>query len=117
MVRDGEESTEVTLVTRTGRGYASLTGRPLGPTGEAVLTDDALLDEVIASSVRLPASRRTRRLNQAAREHLSPLPGWTTQPHLRHAHALALDEHGQASIGAWRLTYDEELGLLHEELR
>lgn len=116
LVRDGEESTEVTLVRRDERGYLSLSGMGLGPHGDAVLTSDRVLDEVIGSQVRLPATPRARSLNALARTELRPLPGWTTQPYLRHARALVLDIRGQTRLGDWRIAYDDELGLSVERL-
>lgn len=115
VVRDGEESAEVTLVTRSAAGYATLSGRALGPTGEAVLTVPALLDEVVASTVRLPATPSTRGLNATARRELAPLAGWTGDPFLRKAAALVLDENGEVELAGWRLRYDDALGLLHEK--
>ncbi len=113
VVRDGEESVEVTLVSRGAGGYVTVSGRSIGPTGEVVVTEPALHDEVVASSVRLPATASTRSLNAAARDQLGPLPGWTSDPHLRHARALVLAD-GSVELGGWRLRYDPELGLLHE---
>lgn len=114
VVRDGEESVEVTLVQQGSRGYATLTGRPLGPTGEAVHTDPRALAEVAAASVRLPASPATRSLTAAAREQLAPLPGWQGVAQLRYARALVLDGTGTVELADWRLRYDHELGLLHQ---
>ncbi len=114
VVRDGEESVEVTLVKRSRTGYATLSGRSLGATGEGVVGDDALLDEVVADSVRLPASPSTRSLNAAARQELTALPGWTGEPFLRNTRALVLDDCGVARLSGWWLRYDEHLGLLHE---
>jgi len=114
VVRDGENSVEVTLVVRDGHGYRTLDGRWLGATGEAVITDPTLHREVAACAVRLPASPATRQLNAAARQELGPLPGWADDVYLRSARALELDASGAATLGLWRLSYDAELGLLHE---
>lgn len=115
VVRDGEESVEVTLLSHEAGGFLTVSGRPIGATGEAVVTEPSLLDEVAASSVRLPATPSTRSLNAAARDQLAPLAGWTGEPYLRNARALVLTD-GVAELGGWRLTYDAELGLLHEKL-
>lgn len=114
VVRDGDDSVEVTLVLRDGHGYRTLDGRRLGATGEAVITDPTLHREVAASAVRLPASPATRQLNAAARQELGPLPGWADDVYLRNARALELDASGAATLGLWRLSYEAELGLLHE---
>lgn len=114
VVRDGDDSVEVTLVRGTGTGYATLAGRPLGATGEAVVGNDALLGEVVAASVRLPASPWTRPLNAAARQELTALAGWTAEPFLRNTRALVLDDTGAARLAGWHLRYDEQLGLLHQ---
>lgn len=90
-----------------------MTGRPLGPTGEAVHTDVGVLGDVAAATVRLPASPATRSLTAAAREQLAPLPGWQGVPQLRFARALVLDDTGGAQLADWQLRYDDELGLLH----
>ena len=115
VVRDGEESVEVTLVSHGAGGFVTVSGRPIGPTGEAVLSESGLLDDVVASTVRLPATPSTRSLNAVARDQLAPLAGWTSEPYLRNARALVLTD-GVAELGGWQLTYDVELGLMHERL-
>jgi CRISPR-associated endonuclease/helicase Cas3 len=107
VVRDGDPSVEVILVRRDERGYLTLRGRPLGVHGEAV-SDEALLEEVVQATVRLPAG-----LTAAAIAELRPLPGWgADDPWLRHSRALVLDDEMTAGLGGRRLTYDGELGLI-----
>jgi CRISPR-associated endonuclease/helicase Cas3 len=111
VVRDGDMSVEVILVRRNERGYLTLGGRSLGVHGEAV-SDEAVLDEVVQATVRLPASRG---LTEAAIAELRPLPGWRLDdPWLRHARALVLDDDMTACLGGRRLTYDVELGLIDQ---
>ena len=111
VVRDGDQSVEVVLVRRSDRGYLTLSGRSLGVHGEAV-SDEAVLDEVVQATVRLPASRG---LTEAALAELRPLPGWgDDDPWLRHARALVLDGDMGAHLGGRRLTYDAELGLIDQ---
>lgn len=111
VVRDGEQSVEVILVRRDDRGYLTLAGRRLGAHGEAV-SDEALLEEVIRATVRLPARPE---LTRAAKDELRPLPGWSDHdPWLRRARALILDDALSARLGGRRVTYDAELGLVDE---
>lgn len=113
VVRDGEESVEVVLVRREARGYLTLGGEPLGPNGDAV-SDPAVLERVIESTVRLPAQPQ---LSAVAKQELAPLPGWRSDPWLRRARALVLDEVMSTHPGSWSLRYDHELGLLAERER
>ncbi|MGH3520097.1 MAG: CRISPR-associated helicase Cas3', partial [Haloechinothrix sp.] len=76
VVRDGDPSVEVVLVRHDGQGYLTLNGRPLGATGEAV-SEDVVLEEVVQSTVRLPARAE---LTKAALKELRPLPGWGIDP-------------------------------------
>jgi CRISPR-associated endonuclease/helicase Cas3 len=111
VVRDGDKSVEVVLVRRNDRGYLTLGGRPLGVHGEAV-SDEAVLEEVVQATVRLPASHG---LTEAAIAELRPLPGWgSDDPWLRRARALVLDDERSAHLGGRRLTYDVELGLIDQ---
>lgn len=113
VVRDGEPSVEVVLVRRGDRGYLTLGGRPIGAQGEAVISDADLMDEVIQATLRLPARKA---LTEAAQAELRPLSGWTSDPWLRHARALELDELMTAQLGGHQLTYDPELGLRRKRL-
>jgi CRISPR-associated endonuclease/helicase Cas3 len=65
------------------------------------------MDDVLAGTVRLPAS-----LTAPAEQELGPLPGWRDHPWLRYSRALALDDQGQAQLGDYRLRYDDLLGLV-----
>ncbi|MFC6987131.1 CRISPR-associated helicase Cas3' [Streptomyces cirratus] len=105
VVRDGERSVEVVLVRRLPGGYAALDGSRLGVHGEAV--QDDVVDRVLGGSVRLPA-----RLTRDAEKDLAALPGWSAHPWLRYSSALVLEQDGWASLGEYRVGYDEVLGLL-----
>lgn len=110
IVRDGEESVEVTLLDRDSEGEVrTLSGRCLGPDGDAVRSDPELLSEVIGSSVRLPADKAlTRAVLDAG---LSPLPGWLRHPWLGHSRVLFLGDQ-PSSLNGFQISYDPELGLL-----
>ncbi|MFI9163240.1 CRISPR-associated helicase Cas3' [Kitasatospora aureofaciens] len=105
LVRDGERSVEVVLVRRTvEQEVRTVTGRKLGPNGEVAAE---VLDDVLSGTVRLPAG-----LTMVAQQELGPLPGWRDHPWLRHSLALELDEHGDAVLGDFRLSYNDLLGLV-----
>jgi CRISPR-associated endonuclease/helicase Cas3 len=110
VVRDGEPSVEVVLIRGGEDGYRTLGGRPLGVGGEAV-SDDELLEQVMADTVRLPARPE---ITAAARQELRPLPGWGLDPWLSSTRALVLGPDSSASLGGHRLTYDVDLGLIDE---
>ncbi|HET9255447.1 MAG TPA: CRISPR-associated helicase/endonuclease Cas3, partial [Pseudonocardiaceae bacterium] len=111
VVRDGEPSVEVVLVRRGGGVYRTLGGRSLGPNGDVVALDEAVLDEVMRGSVRLPARPD---ITKAALDELRPLPGWGRDPWLRRARALEIDDSWSARLGGRQLTYSTELGLLDQ---
>ncbi|MRH93423.1 CRISPR-associated helicase Cas3' [Nocardia sp. SYP-A9097] len=104
IVRDGEPTLEVVLVRHDGRGYRTMTGRWLGPHGEA---SPDLIDEVLGGTVRLPA-----KLTPAAERELLPLDGWRDHPWLRYSRALVLDDSSVGVIGTQRVRYDEWQGLI-----
>ncbi|MCM0674875.1 CRISPR-associated helicase Cas3' [Micromonospora phytophila] len=108
VVRDGPESVEVVLVRQADGRYLTLGGRSLGPSGD--VGDAALAEEVVGSTVRLPA----RPAVTEAAKNLEPLPGWYGNGWLSKSHALVLDERNSAVVGGRRLTYDKRLGLLDE---
>ncbi|MBM0258166.1 CRISPR-associated helicase Cas3' [Micromonospora sp. 4G55] len=108
VVRDGPESVEVVLVRQGGGRYLTLGGRSLGPSGD--VGDAALAEEVVGSTVRLPARPA---VTEAAKK-LEPLPGWYGNGWLSKSYALVLDERNSAILGGRRLTYDKHLGLLDE---
>ncbi len=113
VVRDGEESAEVVLVRRGPAGYLTLGGRTLGPNGDAAVSDDSVLEEVVGATIRLPAIKE---ITAAARAELAPLPGWRHKGHdpwLRRARALVLDDELSVVLGTYRLTYNDEVGLRH----
>jgi CRISPR-associated endonuclease/helicase Cas3 len=109
VVRDGDRSVEVVLVRRDDRGFRALSGRSLGPQGEA---SRDVLEDVLGGTVRLPA-----RLTEAAEAELGPLDGWRGHPWLRYSRALPLDESGTARLGDHVLRYDPLLGLVVSEPR
>lgn len=112
VVRDGEESVEVVLVRRGPSGdYLTLTGRRLGQTGEAAVSDEHLLEDVAGATIRLPANKD---ITTAARQELTPLPGWDGDSWLRRTRALVLDAALSAQLGGYRLVYDHQVGLKHE---
>ncbi|MFJ3176578.1 CRISPR-associated helicase Cas3' [Streptomyces roseus] len=105
-VRDGDESVEVILVVQDEGGgvFRTLAGRALSVNGD-VAPD--LLEEVVGSTVRLPAV-----LTEPALE-LRPLPGWIGHPWLRRSRALVLDGAGTARLGDVTVSYDDRFGLRH----
>jgi CRISPR-associated endonuclease/helicase Cas3 len=110
VVRDGDPSVEVVLVRGRSGAYRTLSGRSLGPQGEAV-TDERLLEEVVGSTVRLPARPE---ITKAALDELRPLSGWAQDPWLSKARALVLDQKLSVVLRRHRLSYDDELGLVVE---
>jgi CRISPR-associated endonuclease/helicase Cas3 len=107
VVRDGEPSAEVILVVREGGVYRTLSGRVLGVNGDV---SEALLDEVLGGTVRLPPRYTT----EVGRQ-LRPLPGWLGHSRLRFSPALVLDEQRSCVLADRRLFYDGELGLVEED--
>lgn len=113
VVRDGVRSAEVVLVRRRAKGgYSTLTGTPIGVHGEVVQADEAVLAEVIGSTVRLPANQT---LTDAVRQSLLPLPGWVDHPWLGHALALDLADE-PVELGGCLLSYDIHLGLVTQKV-
>ncbi|WP_007512293.1 CRISPR-associated helicase/endonuclease Cas3 [Pseudofrankia saprophytica] len=122
VVRDGDESVEVVLVCPAqGGGYRTLGGTWLGQHGEVPTHDDAVLEEVVGATIRLPS---TRPKLTAAALALRPLDAWGTRrdrdnhhdPWLRHSRALAVDPDpasGEftAVLGGHHLSYRQDLGL------
>jgi CRISPR-associated endonuclease/helicase Cas3 len=109
IVRDGEESIEVTLLDRDANGTVrTLSVRSLGPDGDGVYADADLLAEVVGSAVRLPADRAlTKSVLDAG---LRPLPGWLGHPWLGSAPVLFLGDQ-PTLLDGFQVTYDPELGL------
>ncbi len=108
VVRDGDESIEAVLVEREARGYFTLSGRWMGANGEGV-SDGSVLEEVAGSVVRLPA----RPDISTAAKKLAPLSGWALDPWLSRTRALELPD----ELGGYRLSYDDDLGLIVERMR
>ncbi|WP_455757988.1 CRISPR-associated helicase Cas3' [Streptomyces griseofuscus] len=107
VVRDGDPSVEVVVVRRVSGGYRAVDGTWLGVHGE--VDDDEVTDRLMGGVLRLPS-----RLTDAALAELSPLPGWAGMPWLRHRLALVLEEGGTRLLGAARVSYDGDLGLVVE---
>ncbi|ETA02740.1 CRISPR-associated helicase, Cas3 family [Frankia casuarinae] len=108
VVRDSDESVEVVLVRRGPAGYLTLAGRSLGHIGEVAVSDDAVLEEVVGATIRLPANKE---ITAAAHAELTPLAGWDGDSWLRRTRALILDDRMSAILGGRHLTYDNKLGL------
>ncbi len=104
LVRDGDRSVEAVLVRRDARGLSAVSGRRLGPGGEVAAE---VLDDVLAGTVRLPAS-----LTESAEQELGPLPGWRDHPWLRYSPALVLEDGGAVALGEYQVRYDDDLGLV-----
>ncbi|MEU6131339.1 CRISPR-associated helicase Cas3' [Saccharopolyspora sp. NPDC047091] len=104
LVRDGDPSIEVQLLTRDERGYRTINGRSLGLNGDA---SAEVLDDILGSTVRLPA-----KLTAAAEEELAPLPAWRTHPWLRHSRALVVEHRGATALASFDVSYDGALGLI-----
>jgi CRISPR-associated endonuclease/helicase Cas3 len=106
VVRDGSKTVEVVLVRRREDGtYTALNGTVIGATGEGA-TVDTVQDAVLGGTVRLPAQLTSPALQ------LRALPGWSGDPHLRHARALVLEPDGLARLGNYHVAYDAQLGLV-----
>ena len=116
VVREGDPSAEVMLVTKsTDDNLQTLSGRPLNAGGAMVL-DDLALEEAVGSLVRLPGW--DPRLTSAA-ESLPVPPEWAGHPVLDYLHPLVmtptapgvyegpLDGPGRS----WQIKYDAKLGL------
>lgn len=104
LVRDGDPSIEVQLLTRDERGYRTLSGRPLGPNGDV---SPDVLDDLLGATVRLPP-----KLTAPAENELVPLPAWRDHPWLRHRPALDFEDGGEATLGPYKVRYDADLGLI-----
>ena len=106
VVRDGRKTVEAVLVRRREDGiYTALNGTVIGATGEGAILE-TVQDVVLGGTVRLPAQ-----LTESARL-LGPLPGWSSDPHLRHVRALVLEPNGLACLGNYQVAYDAEVGLV-----
>jgi len=110
VVRDGEQSVEAVPVLHDPDlgTYRTLTGHPLGPTGERSCHDH-IVERILHDTLRLPGRRE---ITAAALAELRPLPGWTSHPWLRTTRALVLDDDRTCVLGDHELTYDDDLGLL-----
>jgi len=109
IVRDGDPSVEVVLVRHDGRGYRSLSGDWLGIHGEAAL-DLKVEKQLMGGAVRLPAGGQ---LTSEA-ETLRPLDAWLNHARLKHLRILCLDDDHRQGLVDFKVTYDNELGLVVE---
>lgn len=103
VVRDGEPTLEVVLVVDGERGFETVDGRPLGPTGERC-SDIKVARDVLGDAVRV---RQT-----AEFVALRPLPGWAGAPFLRTQPALILTRQLTAELPSCTVAYDAEYGLV-----
>lgn len=102
VVRDGDESLEVSLIKLVDGSYTTLNGRPLGSDGMRA-ADPELAREVLADSVRL-----------RWRDDLvgvTPLPAWVGLPLLGGMPVVVLDSAGHGKAGSRTVQYDMEEGL------
>ncbi|WP_455568716.1 CRISPR-associated helicase Cas3' [Streptomyces laurentii] len=109
VVRDGAPTAEAVIVRRSAGGYRAFDGTWLGVHGE--VDDDEVTDRLLGGAIRLPQG-----LTEAAQAELRPLPGWADRPWLRYQLALVLEEDGTRLLGANRVSYDDDLGLVVERL-
>ena len=105
LVRDGDESVEVSMIVAGARGLTTLGGTPLGPEG-ARAASDKIAREVLGDSVRL------RWRDDLAT--LGPLPSWAGLPLLAAMPVVVLNEAGQGMAGTRTVRYDIDLGLLEQ---
>ncbi|MGW2332126.1 CRISPR-associated helicase Cas3' [Streptomyces sp. NPDC001700] len=106
LVRDRDPGVEAVLVIHDGSQYRTLPGSVLAR--EGAIADNDLVDEVLADTVRLPASCGS------GAEELSVPPGWGKHERLNRHRALVLDNDGTACLSGRRLRYDSILGLVDE---
>lgn len=107
LVRDGGIGEEVILVMDGDHGYRTVDGLNLGPNGDSARERP---EEVLGSSVRLPQ----RVADSQAVKNLTGLAGWKDDPWLGRSRVVLLDVNGRGSIGEWRVSYQENLGLVIE---
>lgn len=103
VVRDGEESLEVSLIRLTEGCYTTLGGRSLGPDGMRAASSD-LAREVLADSVRL------RWRDDLA--GITPFPAWAGLHLLGNMPVVVLDDAGRGRAGEREIRYDVEEGLI-----
>ncbi len=121
-VRDSGESIEVLLVRDKGkgRGYVLL-GAVDGPViSDSVTPDDGTAREIARQTIALPRilcapwsiSRTITELEQIGINRLSE---WQKSPWLKGELILILDNANSASLAGYRLTYDQDCGLLYRK--
>lgn len=103
VVRDTDDSFEVSLITYDGSEYRTLSGRRLGSDASRAADVD-LAREVLGDSVRL------RWREEFA--GVTPLPVWATLPLLSQEKILVLDASRSVTVGSRTLIYDMEEGLI-----
>ncbi|MEV7682339.1 CRISPR-associated helicase Cas3' [Streptomyces sp. NPDC088341] len=106
VVRDGGAGAEVIVVLKDGETYRTLSGRALTMNGDV---PDALLDDVLGGTVRLPP-----RYTAAVAQELAPLPGWLGHPRFGYSPALVLDAQRRTVLADRRVRYEKDLGLVEE---
>ncbi|WP_329129122.1 CRISPR-associated helicase Cas3' [Streptomyces caniferus] len=107
LVRAGDPGVEAVLVIHDGARYLTLSGSVLAEDG--AVPDDDLIDEVLADTVKLPATCSS----EAAVELFVP-PGWGGHERLKYRRALVLGADRTASVSGRRLLYDPTLGIMDE---
>lgn len=120
-VRDSDESFEVLLIQQKEGKLYFLPWREKGRELLAnVIPDDELAQALARQSIRLPRiictpwaiNRTIEELEYVNRERLKK---WQESPWLRGDLFFILDEQCSACLNGYRLTYDQDLGLLYEE--
>lgn len=102
VVRDGDDTVEVSLIVAEAGGLRTLAGIPLGEHGERA-ADPAIARVVLGDSVRI------RWFDGL--ETVGPHPQWIGLPLLGYQPVLTLDVSGAAQVGSRLLHYDQALGL------
>lgn len=125
-VRDSEDGLEVIVVQRGADGEVRMLPGPEQGSGRAVgivslaPPPEAIALEIAASTVRLPSfmtrgaamDRVIRILEGGGRD----FTGWQQSQWLQGQLVLCLDDELTAQVAGWRLSYNEELGLLTDRI-
>lgn len=102
LIRDGIDTQEVIVVRWRDGEYVTLGGRRLQDHGQRA-SDPKIARELLGDTVRL---------REYLAKEIPPLPSWSSQPLLARMPVLVLDNAGPKKIGAWTVTYDDDLGLV-----
>ena len=116
-VRDTEASIEVIALKKQGSGY-TIFGEKQDYTEE--ITTVNISKEVAKQTLRLPRAlakpyRIDKTIEELERFNMSKLAKWQELPWLRGSLGIIFDENDQFILNGYKLTYDEQLGLLHEK--